>query len=441
MFGGIFILIAEQIQKVISHSQKIDVSKEYCEDLVKKWEFAKADFIYSFGDSIYEYPKEIELEVDDEVKYSEYKYFKDCISRVCPELEDFLNSYSYVDFYSNKLFRSYEKDDIKIPEGMKFIKAFKFFINDRVLLEDIQGRASRLIQNAKITGIFCLSVHPLDYLSISENNNGWRSCHALNGDYRAGNLEYMLDRSTIVCYIKCKGGDVILDNFGEEVPWNNKKWRMLLYLDEKREFLIAGRQYPNSYSEILNWMVGERVLDMLPYMTKTPARWSSWNNSYIVSFGDWSLTDKYLYHNFRIYGIKQIIETPSPYLHYNDVLFSSQYEPPYISRQIAKRHGIPPKIFVGAEVPCPSCNGRLDIPDVMMCSNCYSPEPVATCMSCGINIYYDEDVYFVPYTDDAYCPDCFEKVTSPCNCCGERFYTEDMIYDEVNDVCYCTDCF
>ena len=27
-----------------------------------------------------------------------------------------------------------------------------------------------------------------DYLSLSENAFNWRSCHALDGEYRAGNL-------------------------------------------------------------------------------------------------------------------------------------------------------------------------------------------------------------------------------------------------------------
>ena len=43
-------------------------------------------------------------------------------------------------------------------------------------------------------GYLYLSIHPLDYLSISETNHGWRSCHALDGEYRNGNLSYLTIR-------------------------------------------------------------------------------------------------------------------------------------------------------------------------------------------------------------------------------------------------------
>ena len=71
-------------------------------------------------------------------------------------------------------------------------------------------------------------MHPLDYLSLSENTYNWRSCHSLDGEYRAGNLSYMMDKSTVICYLK-SNDDVILSNFGPEVKWNSKKWRVLLY--------------------------------------------------------------------------------------------------------------------------------------------------------------------------------------------------------------------
>lgn len=84
-----------------------------------------------------------------------------------------------------------------------------------------------LIQEDKVTGILCLSIHPLDYLSLSENTYNWRSCHALDGEYRAGNLSYMMDNTTVVCYLKGED-EAELPHFPAEVKWNSKKWRMLL---------------------------------------------------------------------------------------------------------------------------------------------------------------------------------------------------------------------
>ena len=99
------------------------------------------------------------------------------------------------------------------------------------------------IQENKVTGTLCFSVHPLDFLSSSENNYNWRSCHALDGEYRAGNLSYMLDKSTIICYLK--GAEKVkLPLFPEYIPWNNKKWRVLLHFSENWDIIFAGRQYP-----------------------------------------------------------------------------------------------------------------------------------------------------------------------------------------------------
>ena len=84
---------------------------------------------------------------------------------------------------------------------MKLVRAFKFFETDKELLNEIQSVASMIIQEDKIEGTLCLSVHPLDFISSSENTHNWRSCHALDGEYRAGNLSYMLDKTTVMCYL------------------------------------------------------------------------------------------------------------------------------------------------------------------------------------------------------------------------------------------------
>ena len=47
-----------------------------------------------------------------------------------------------------------------------------------------------ILQDVKVSGDLVLSVHPLDYLSISDNNHNWYSCHSLDGEYGAGNLGY-----------------------------------------------------------------------------------------------------------------------------------------------------------------------------------------------------------------------------------------------------------
>ena len=151
---------------------------------------------------------------------------------------------NYDSFFDNLVSVGYTTaDGTKIKPGMKLSKAFKFFVDDEDILDNIQTLASRIIQNNVLSGELCVSVHPLDFLSSSENSYNWRSCHSLNGEYRSGNLSYMVDSTTFIAYIKGKDKHV-LPNFPNDVKWNSKKWRTLFFTSENFEVLFAGRQYP-----------------------------------------------------------------------------------------------------------------------------------------------------------------------------------------------------
>ena len=125
------------------------------------------------------------------------------------------------------------------------MKALKFFIDNEGALRHYQDRISNIIQANSFSGILCLSIHPLDYLSSSENMSNWRSCHALDGEYAAGNLSYMTDPSTIICYLKSNDeNDVILPMFPPDVPWNSKKWRCLLHFSDDKDMMFMSKHYP-----------------------------------------------------------------------------------------------------------------------------------------------------------------------------------------------------
>lgn len=61
----------------------------------------------------------------------------------------------------------------------------------------------------------------LRFLTSSVNTYNWRSCHALDGEYRAGNLSYMADNVTFMCYIK---GEAKLQYpfLPHGISWNSK---------------------------------------------------------------------------------------------------------------------------------------------------------------------------------------------------------------------------
>ena len=155
------------------------------------------------------------------------------------ELAQFIDN-NLESFFDNVVSNSDRKE---VPKGMKLVKAFKFFEKDKSTLTEIQNMASQYIQENCMTGTLCFSVHPLDFLSSSENTYNWRSCHALDGEYRAGNLSYMVDSTTFMVYLKGADG-VVIPGFPTNVKWNSKKWRMLIHAANDDELIFAGRQYP-----------------------------------------------------------------------------------------------------------------------------------------------------------------------------------------------------
>lgn len=183
-------------------------------------------------------------------------------------------------FFNNEVMYDYVYNEKKITKGMKLSKSFKFFFSELDLLRSIQDKYSEYIQQEKITGQLCISVHPLDFLSSSENTHGWRSCHSLDGEFRAGNLSYMCDNNTLICYLR-SDEETKLPRFPDDVPWNNKKWRMLIHISNERGMVFFGRQYPMEiegiHEIIFNYLKKQNILvDLLAYDWK-------YSNDYVQS--------------------------------------------------------------------------------------------------------------------------------------------------------------
>lgn len=140
--------------------------------------------------------------------------------------------------------------------GAKITKLLRVLITDKTLLERIITIYSEFFNNRTIKGKVCLSIHPMDYLTVSVNNSKWTSCfstYKLNregelvyGGYVASVLDLINSPNTIVAYVKSEK-----DELYAGVPWNNKKWRALITLDDDANFLHIGRQYPYFSKDIV----------------------------------------------------------------------------------------------------------------------------------------------------------------------------------------------
>lgn len=442
--------LKEQVAKVLKYSQGLN--KVNIDNLLETWATAKEELCSTFfqGALYYKHPHKLTFSLDDNAKIERFDNFIGYVIDVTGGNIDFIHYLQQVGalaFYDNKLQFNYSTEDGKtISAGTKIIKSFKYFVQDR-LLEDIQNKASELIQENKVEGYLTFSIHPLDFLSSSENTFNWRSCHALDGEYRAGNLSYMGDSSTVICFLQGEE-DVALPRFPGDVKWNSKKWRMLLHFDEKRNVVFAGRQYPFSSPGALD-IVREVFYDCMVQSyyswwmdeeVKPP--WSQWHNDYITEFSyskdneDDNMgirPERYAVINRSIYDKYKIVKDAKNSKHFNDITRSSCYMNPYYMFIKTCDPYKSLKFTIGSETKCISCGDEvIDGWSTMMCPNCeldngYDDDQYAQCECCGNTIYRD---YCHWVSDECICEDCYRKEAFACECCGEEHYNSHKRWNE-----------
>lgn len=410
-----------------------------------KWYENKKRFIDAFGgEPIYNFGKVVFC-LDEAARTSKVNQFIDNVIRIYgyEKLGNFIAE-NQEGFFDNRVMREY-KD---IPRGMKLVRAFKFFEpSNKAILEALQNQASQIIQEGEIEGELCVSVHPLDFLSSSQNNYNWRSCHSLDGEYRAGNLSYMTDKSTVVWYLKGKD-DVILPLFPNDVRWNDKKWRMLMYFSEENELIMASRQYPFTAAGALN-KIGHR-LSAIPQLGEIFAgNWWHWNSDSTVDLP--GLYSPYIEMAGRLFPVVELVEEPTYPLHYNDLINSHYYKPIYIyddSFEMIEQicDGGPSHIHMGEDIKCLHCGHRyISEPETMRCRECelefgYEENDVyGTCDICGGRMLWEEATYMGD--DYRLCPHCVETHTYECPQCGQLVFMDDRKWLEDREEYYCEDCY
>ena len=443
--------VKPDFDKVLAYSQNI--GNPHTTKLLNAWYEAKKDIIDAWGGKlIVETEQNVTFDLSEEEKTKRLDDFISSIDLTYnnEDLMAFLDEVR-ADFFTNILSKEYSAPGIQISKGTKIIKAFKYFEHNEKALKDLQNQASMIIQEDKINGILCLSVHPLDYLSSSENTYHWRSCHALDGDYRAGNLSYMMDRSTIVTYLKKPGELCKLPNFPEDVLWNSKKWRMLLFLEDEREALFAGRQYPFFSNTALSHVSQLFFANF----SKDCYFWSKWYNDYLtefpravaapardinVSFG------RNIMMGGRVYAMNDLITDVKGSQHFDDLIFSSCYVPYYCWRYYPKNNRRLLHFTLGAPVPCIRCeDNHVDFDASMICLECEAEvgegeNDYFTYCACCERRVPREYTRWVESADGYLCPSCVETETRECEHCGSAWYTCDITYSHKSEQYLCPYC-
>ena len=238
----------EGLEKLILHLSNLneDLRIDIREHL-NNWAKNKSHLYLAFG-------KKLKLEKEIELDFSgNSTYVKSLISKFYQEITQakvkrFLKSCSNAEVVMNCLNRNVSFENVKFRAGDKISKCIGKILDlyditpaekDSVLI-----KFSMLIQGVKAKGSAVLSIDPVDYITMSENNSNWESCHSMSGCFKTGPFAYLQDSSTTISYVKPKDDCVFTYGDSKTLTYSNKNWRQIVLFSKELKYATQLRQYP-----------------------------------------------------------------------------------------------------------------------------------------------------------------------------------------------------
>lgn len=405
--------ITEYIEKWggINSPIKLKAPLDY---ILREWNKSKQTLFNIFGEKLM-LEKEIQVEDGDNKKIREINNY---LNSTNPGT-DFINSIrklftfngtyfedTYATYnltqakqlFTNRVAKefSYRNKDgkvIKVPEGAKVMRVLQKIAKEFDLpdFEIFRNHISRITEIRKSKIKFTLSIHPLDYMTMSDNVNGWESCMNWTqgpGSYRAGTIEMMNSPVVVVAYITTKP----YYPANTSIEWTSKSWRELIIVHPNTICSVKSYPYYNiSFDKALvNWLadlVEEKT--EWRYNRKKPQE-NLESCSDIKAWQDKEDKDNYFLLHFETNEM------------YNDFGNTDNYG-----------------IF------------SINPPDNKYHTSTINYSGLMTCMCCGENGYWSDD------TETVICEDCEPSIY--CCCCDERVNINDAI--EVDGEWVCEDCY
>ena len=206
-----------------------------------------------------------------DVNYPTWHYpdrydYQQCLYRLLETQDLYDNRYSYKDF------------EILLPDNKKMVvrtgaKLLKTLgkiasIFNIKGFEEFRLEHSRILNQKTLEGKLCLSIHPLDFMTMSDNNNDWDSCMSWMGDgcYRRGTVE-MMNSCSVICAYLDSDKPFYPFSHDKENAWSNKKWRQLfIFNPDWGAVSVKAYPYENTFltKTVLKWI---RELDIQNYST------------------------------------------------------------------------------------------------------------------------------------------------------------------------------
>lgn len=269
-------------------------------------------------------------------------------------------------------------------------------LEEEVLFEDFRLKHSQILNVKELHGELVLSIHPLDYMTMSDNASGWSSCMSWEetGCYRRGTVEMMNSPYAVVAYLKADK-DMYM---GNDLYWNNKKWRTLCLATEN--FITSVKAYPYK-SDALS----TKAVEILARLAKANLGWDF--DEKVIKYDacdDVCITEgeETLRYTFGF-------ETDAMY---ND--FDSG-----VTSHIVLAKGLEPKHYwlnYSGVGNCMCCGNIEDFGDgdydsdcegILVCDVC---SPCIRCDRCSRGVYDDHDL--IEVDGEWICTNCYENETA-----------------------------
>lgn len=280
---------------------------------------------------------------------------------------------------------------LSIPRGSKPIRAIGKIAAAYGIpgFEELRINHSQILNQKQLKGELCLSIHPLDYMTMSDNNSDWSSCMSWQegGGYRRGTVEMMNSPWVIVAYLKSKEDMEVIGGM-----WNNKKWRTLIIATP--DFISSIKGYPYQNDELtaaaiswiaelgranLNWRIAEKI-------------YTYQHNSYFITDAGNQLkfhmhTQGFMYNDFGSVDHQCAIDPDFAGIcefNYGDIV--NCMDCGKVCNDSTLEEG---------SLVCDECSGFA----------CY-------CACCDNGIYVNDNVFYIYDGEIALCENCYEEETS-----------------------------
>ena len=292
---------------------------------------------------------------------------------------------------------------IVIQPGAKYFRTLHHLVKEcggkyDNIFEEFRIRISQITNQRSLKGTMCISIHPMDFITMSDNSYGWDSCMKWvddTGDYRMGTVEMMNSPIVVCAYLK--GNEPF--NFGwnkndEFTTWNNKKWRELFVVTP--ELITEIKSYPYDNEEFT-----KAVMDTLLALSKendgneydTEVYWT--RSTHVNSRGmrlQFGTYENGMYNDFGCYR-----NNKGHLMHYNSQIMEN----------------------------------------ITDCNNYYiTYSGVKTCMICG---NYIDDYSADP--KEVVCEKHGYYTSTTCSCCGRRLVSDNIFYSDWTEQEYCEECY